>query len=215
MDCKYILFDLDGTLTDPFEGITKSFQYALRAYGIEKKQEELLCVIGPPLIDSFMDFFGFDEKTGMEAVAKYRERFSVVGWQENKLLYRVPEMLEALKKEGKIVALATAKPEVFARKIIEKFGISQYFDVVSGATLDGKIGTKTQVMKKALEMLGNPSPDEVVMVGDRDNDVSGAKECGVRCIGVRVGYASEGELEEAGADYIIDTIDELKEFLIK
>ncbi len=211
---KYLLFDLDGTLTDPYEGITKSFQYALDYYGIEAKQEDLLFVIGPPLIDSFCGFYGFDREKGEEAVAKYRERFSVVGWRENRLLDGVQEMLSSLKESRKVVALATSKPYVFAEKIIAEFDIARYFDVTVGADFEGNISSKAQVITKVLTELGNPDLSEVVMIGDREHDILGAKKCGIKSIGVRVGYAAEGELENAGADFIIDTIEELTEFLL-
>lgn len=213
MKYQYVLFDLDGTLTDPFEGITKSFQYALKFFGIEADCKDLTQVIGPPLICSFCDFYGFDKEKGEIAVAKYRERFSDIGWQENRLLDGVPQMLEAVKATGAQLALSTAKPYVFADKIINKFDIAKYFDVVVGAELDGSINTKSQVIDKTLNLLGNPPLNEVIMVGDRKDDVAGARENGLDCIGVRVGYADDGELEEAGAAYIFDTIEELAEFL--
>ncbi len=211
---RYLLFDLDGTLTDPYEGITKSFQYALAAYGIEAKQEDLLFVIGPPLIDCFCNVYGFDREKGEEAVAKYRERFSVKGWRENRLLGGVDKMLSSLKESGKVISLATSKPFVFAKKIIEEFDIAKYFDVVVGAEFDGSVSSKPQVIEKVLSQLGSPDLSEVVMIGDREHDILGAKKCGIKSIGVRVGYAAEDELEKAGADYIIDTIEELTEFLL-
>ena len=214
MRYKYVLFDLDGTLTDPYEGITKSFQYALEAFGINAKQSELLRVIGPPLIDSFRDFYGFDDETAAYAVAKYRERFAVIGWKENRLLDGVSDMLSAIKGSGAAVVLATAKPRVFAEKIINEYDIAKYFDIVVGAELDGSINTKTEVIAAALKKLNNPPLSDVIMVGDRRNDVDGAEKCGIECIGVKVGYAEENELEEAGATFIIDTIEELKEFLL-
>ncbi len=213
-DFKYLLFDLDGTLTDPYEGITKSFQYALAAYGIEAAQEDLTFVIGPPLINCFCDVYGFDMEKGEEAVAKYRERFSRVGWRENRLLDGVQEMLLLLKERGKVISLATSKPYAFAKKIIEEFDIAKYFDVVIGAEFDGSLGTKEQIIKKALSELGVEDLSSVVMIGDRKHDIIGAKKCGVKSIGVRVGYAQENELEDVGADYIIDTIEELTEFLL-
>ncbi len=215
MDKKYLLFDLDGTLTDPFEGITKCFKYALKSFGIEEEQKDLLFVIGPPLIESFCGKYGFDREKGQRAVDKYRERFSKIGWRENRLLDGVDQMLENLKKNGKVIALATSKPYVFAAKILDYFDITKYFDVVCGASLDGSINTKTDVIKKVLSELNNPPLDEVVMIGDREHDVYGARDCGIECIGIKVGYAEENELEDAGADYIIDTIEELEEFLLR
>lgn len=215
MKYKYILFDLDGTLTDPYEGITRCFQYALEHYGIKVKQEDLTAVIGPPLIDSFRDMFGFDTETGWKAVGKYRERYETVGWRENRLLDGVEPMLKGLKEDGRKIALATSKPLVFAKKIIEEYGILKYFDAVVGAELDGRCGTKTEVMERAIEELGSPDRSRIIMVGDRKNDVEGAADCQVTCLGVRVGYAEEGELEAAGADYIADTVEDMYKFLLE
>lgn len=208
------MFDLDGTLTEPYEGITKSFQYALKAYGIDVKQSDLLPVIGPPLIDSFCSMFGFDEKTGWEAVRKYRERFEDVGWRENSLIDGVPDMLDALKRQGKKIALATSKPFVFADKIIKEYKIDKYFDVAVGAELNGEKGTKKEIITKTLKKLNCSRPGLAVMVGDRRYDIEGARQCGTAAIGVRVGYAEKGELEKAGAEYIADTIADLKNFLL-
>ncbi len=208
------MFDLDGTLTEPYEGITKSFQYALKAYGIDVKQSDLLPVIGPPLIDSFCSMFGFDEKTGWEAVRKYRERFENVGWRENSLIDGVPDMLDALKRQGKKIALATSKPFVFADKIIKEYKIGRYFDVAVGAELNGEKGTKKEIITKTLKKLNCSRPGLAVMVGDRRYDIEGARQCGTAAIGVRVGYAEKGELEKAGAEYIADTIADLKNFLL-
>ena len=214
MKYKYILFDLDGTLTDPYEGITRCFKYALEHFGIEARQEDLTPVIGPPLIDSFRDMFGFDTETGWMAVNKYRERYETIGWRENRLLDGVDPMLKGLKEDGRRIALATSKPYVFAKKIIEEYGISEYFDAVVGAELDGRRGTKAEVIDRAVEELGSPDKSRIIMVGDRKNDVEGAAACGITCLGVRVGYAEPGELEAAGADYIADTVDDMYKFLL-
>ncbi len=211
---RYLLFDLDGTLTDPFEGITKSFQYALSAFGIEEKQENLTWVIGPPLIDAFMGHYGFSKEKGEAAVAKYRERFSVTGLFENRVYDGIIEMLDALKKEGKTICLATAKPEVYAKRILEEFGLAPYFSVVVGAELDGTRNYKKDVIAEVLRQLGNPSSERVLMIGDRKQDVEGAKACGIKSLGVRFGYAKPGELESAGADFYAETVEELKEFLL-
>ena len=210
---QYLLFDLDGTLTNPYEGITKSFQYALNAYGIEAEQSELTFVIGPPLVDVFMGVYGFDEKKAIEALAKYRERFSEIGWMENEIIDGVPQMLSELKEAGKTLCLATSKPEVYAVKILQLFDIYKYFDVVVGAQLDGSVCEKYQIIGKVLKKLDGPPLDKVVMIGDRKHDVIGAKSAEIASVGVRIGFAKERELEDAGADYICDTIEELKEFL--
>lgn len=211
---KIILFDLDGTLTDPKEGITKCVQYALEYFGISvSDRDNLLCFIGPPLIDSFQDFYGFSLKDAEVAVAKYRERYKDIGIFENGIYDGITDMLDACKKSGKKICLATSKPEVFAKRILEKYGMAQYFDEVAGSTLDGSINEKCDVIKEAFRRMNICSDDElsqIVMVGDRKHDIIGAKKCKIQSIGVRFGYAEEGELEEAGADYIVDTVEELK-----
>lgn len=212
---QYLLFDLDGTLTNPYEGITKSFQYALNAYGIEAEQNELTFVIGPPLVDVFCDVYGFDEQKAIDALAKYRERFSDVGWMENEIIDGVPQMLDKLKKAGKKLCLATSKPEVYAIKILELFDIFKYFDIVVGAELDGSVCEKYQIIGKVLKKLDNPPLEEVVMIGDRKHDIIGAKQCNIASVGVQTGFAEDGELARAGADCICDTIEELTKFLIR
>lgn len=210
-----ILFDLDGTLTDPKEGITNCVKYALASVGIDEQNEsKLMRFIGPPLVDSFMDFYGFDEKEANALVAKYRERFKDIGIFENRLYSGAAHMLEELKKQGKTIALATSKPRVFAKRICERYEIAQYFDIISGAELDGTNNYKHQVISVILDALGNPDKDRVIMVGDRHQDIDGAKTCGIKSVGVRFGYAEKGELESAGADKIVDTMDELSEYLI-
>lgn len=211
---RYMLFDLDGTLTDPFEGITKCFQYALASFGIEEEQENLKKVIGPPLIDAFMEFYGFSREKGEKAVAKYRERFSVVGLFENRVYPGIPEMLSRLKDAGKVLCLATAKPEVFAKRILERFDLAQYFTVVVGAELDGTRNYKNEVITEVLKQLGNPPLDEVLMIGDRKQDIVGAKECGVSALGLRFGYAEPMELEDVGCEVYAETVKELEEYLL-
>ncbi|MBQ7108886.1 MAG: HAD hydrolase-like protein [Clostridia bacterium] len=211
---KYLLFDLDGTLTNPYEGITRSFQYALNAYGIEEEQSNLTFVIGPPLTDVFRDVYGFSEEKALEALAKYRERFNEVGWRENEILPGIPELLSKLKASGKILCLATSKPEVYALKIIELFDIAKYFDIAVGAELDGSVCEKHQVINKVLFKLGNPPLEEVLMIGDRKHDIIGAKQCSIASLGVKTGFAKENELENAGADYIADTVEDLEKLLL-
>lgn len=210
----YILFDLDGTLTDPKEGILNCVKYALEAEGIyETDEKKLMSFIGPPLRDSFRDVYGFCETEAERLVEKYRERFSTVGLFENRLYDGADKMLESLKKAGKRMALATSKPRVYAERIAEKYGILQYFDVITPTELDGSYDYKHEVISYILEKLGNPSRDSVIMVGDRAQDVIGAKKCGIRCVGVSFGYAEPGELEAAGADYICNTMEELSRLL--
>ena len=209
-----ILFDLDGTLTDPKEGITKSVQYALKKCGITPPDEnELLGFIGPPLFDSFQEFYRMPAKQANQAVAFYRERFSVTGLFENRVFDGVPELLHTLHSHQKTVALATAKPHIFARKILEHYNLIDQFDILVGAELDGTRGHKTDVIREVLRQL--PDGAAPVMVGDRRQDILGARTCRIPSIGVRFGYAEPGELESAGADLIVDSIPALQEALLR
>lgn len=212
---KYILFDLDGTLTDPMVGITRSVQHALRAYGINEEKLEKLCpFIGPPLKESFMKYYGFPEAQAEEAIEKYREYFRVTGIFENNVYDGIEDMLRELKARGGILLVATSKPEEFALQILEHFHLSQYFDYVCGASMDEKRVKKGEVIGYALERAGIRQADEAVMVGDREHDVMGAHENGMDCVGVLFGYGSREELEEAGAGETAGTVEELQEILL-
>lgn len=215
MDKKYLLFDLDGTLTDPKEGITKSVQYALKAYGIIEEDLDKLCpFIGPPLKDSYMEFYGFNEKDAQDGVYKYREYFSVKGWMENKEYPGIDRMLDALKKSGKHLMVATSKPELFAVKILKHFGMDHYFDFIGGADMEETRVRKADVIRYVLEKNGIEHLEDVIMIGDRKHDVQGAKEAGVECVGVLYGYGDRAELENAGADYIAETVEELSALIL-
>lgn len=212
---QYVLFDLDGTLTDPREGITKSVQYALKKLGInEPDLTALEHFIGPPLYDEFVCCYGFDEKKAKQAVSFYRERFSEVGWRENILFEGVPALLDALRAAGRKLAIASSKPTVFVERILRLFEIESYFDAISGATLDGTVSTKTQVVAQALAMLQVAERKEAVLVGDRMHDAEGAQMNAVDCIGVTFGFGSLEELRRAGATYIVQTMDELRSILL-
>ena len=211
---QYILFDLDGTLTDPREGITKSVQYALSKMGVEEPDLTALeHFIGPPLYDEFRRCYDFDDIQAKQAVAAYRERFSVHGWKENLLFDGVPTMLQTLRAAGKTLAVASSKPTVFVKKILELFEIAPYFDAVSGATLDGSISTKAQVVEQALTMLSVRDRKDVVLVGDRMHDVEGAQLCAIDCVGVTFGFGGFEELQQAGARYIVQDFAELIQVL--
>ena len=212
---RIILFDLDGTLTDPKEGITKCVQYALKHFGIDADLSELLCFIGPPLIDSFRQFYKFDDETAKIAVEKYRERFKDIGIFENGVYDGIHDMLKTCKNMGYRIGLATSKPEVFARRILDKYLLTEYFDEITGSTMDGSINTKTAVIQEAFSRMGidDEIKSQVIMIGDREHDIIGAKNCGIESVGVYFGYAEDGELEAAGAEYIVDTVAQLKELL--
>lgn len=220
----YILFDLDGTLTDPKLGITGCVQYALRKLGMEAPDADALePFIGPPLLDSFREFCGFDETTGRQAVAYYRERYAVDGLFENEAYPGIVQMLARLQAAGCHLAVASSKPEVFVKKILEHFGMLPYFEVAVGSGLDGSRVQKEEVVEEALRQLlgedglrqaASGNSTDAVMVGDRKFDVQGAKRFGLACVGVAYGYAAAGELEEAGADRIVETVEELEEALL-
>ena len=215
---NYILFDLDGTLTDPKLGITSCVQYALEKFGIEEPdRDKLEPFIGPPLLDSLRDFYGFDDEKAQQAIVYYRERFSTIGLFENEVYPGIPQMLEKLQRAGRHLAVASSKPTVFVTRILEHFGILRYFEVIVGSELDGTRVKKEEVVEEALRQLLQDAVVEkrrdIVMVGDRKYDIEGAKAHGTASIGVAYGYAAEGELEEAGADVIVKTVEELKKVL--
>ena len=205
-----VLFDLDGTLTDPGEGITNSVAYALKKYDIEvSDKRELYKFIGPPLKDSFMKYYGFNEVKAEEAIAYYREYFRDIGIFENEVYEGVVDMLKALCNEGKKLVLATSKPEEFAIRILEHFDLSKYFTVAAGASMDSSRSKKGDVIAYAISLCEDFCKDTAVMVGDRKHDIIGAKENGLKSIGVLYGYGDEAELKTAGADYIASTTDDI------
>lgn len=209
---KYILFDLDGTLTNPKEGITKCVQHALKHFGIERECDELISFIGPPLKEQFMQYASLTEEEGIKAVEIYRERFAPIGIFENEIYDGILSMLESLKNQGKTLAIATSKPAVFAEKISRKYGIEPYIALLEGSELDGRNTDKALVIKNAMEKLG-ATKENTIMVGDREHDVIGARKNGIDCIGVSYGYGKDGELEESGALKIAHTPNELLKIL--
>ena len=212
---KYILFDLDGTVTDPMIGITKSVQYALREFNIEVENLNDLCkFIGPPLKDSFMNFYGFNEEDALKAITFFREYFSVNGLYENTVYENFEDMIIALKEQNKSLIIATSKPTVFAEKILEHFNLKKYFDFIAGSNLDNTRTKKADVISYALEQQGLTETSEMIMIGDREHDVIGAKALGIESIGVLHGYGSYGELSNSGANYIVKDVNELKSLLM-
>lgn len=214
MSITTVLFDLDGTLTDPGLGITNSVMHALRKMGVEPPEREALYkFIGPPLKWSFREYYGFDERQCEEALLGYREHFSVTGLFENELYPAIPGVLQKLKDAGLRLAVATSKPEPFSRRIIDHFGLMGYFEAVCGSTMEETRTEKWEVIDYALKLL-RVSPSETVMVGDREHDVLGAKKCAVNCIGVLYGYGSREELEKAGAAAIAETPEQVAELIL-
>ncbi len=219
----YVLFDLDGTLTDPKVGITTSVQYALASFGIEVSDlDELIPFIGPPLKDSFMEFYDFDDKKAEAAIEKYRERFKDIGIFENEIYPGVTEMVKKLKGNHKKLAVASSKPTVFVERILEYFEIKQYFDVIVGSELDGTRTDKAEVVREALTRLYGDSETEIeqkkketIMVGDRKFDVAGAKAEGITSVAVTYGYGPMDELKIAKPDYIVRSVEELEKLLLR
>lgn len=209
-----ILFDLDGTLTDPKEGITKSVQYALKKMGIiEENREKLIKFIGPPLVESFQKYYNFEMDEVLEAIKAYREYFADKGIFDNQIFPGIPELLASLKDKGHRLGVATSKPTIYSEMILEHFNIDEYFDIVVGSNLDGTRVAKNEIIAVALQGLGIDNPDKVVMIGDRKHDIIGAKAHNIDSIGVLFGYGTKEELEEAGATYTVDSVVSLAELL--
>ncbi|TWI73036.1 phosphoglycolate phosphatase [Desulfobotulus alkaliphilus] len=204
------LFDLDGTLTDPKEGITKSVQYALNKMGIiEENLENLIHFIGPPLKHSFMTHYGFSEGQAMEAIACYREYFTDRGMFENFCFKGIDRILNGLVQEKKKLFVATSKPTVFAKTITDTFGLSSYFEEVVGSELDGSRCEKASVIRYIFDHHGIEKA-KTLMIGDREHDVIGARENGIASLGVGFGYGSREELEKAGADFFAASLPDLE-----
>jgi phosphoglycolate phosphatase len=202
-----VLFDLDGTLTDPRIGITRSVAFALARFGITVEDlDSLVPYIGPPLPESFMRFAGLSADDAWNAVLAYREYYTDTGIYENAMFPGVPAVLADLAARGWRLGVATSKPAVFAERILDHFGLRAAFEVVGGAELDGSRQDKAEVITHALALAGlDPSPD-CVMIGDREHDIRGAKRTGLSSIGVTWGYGSTDELKSAGADVIVDEV---------
>lgn len=195
-----VLFDLDGTLTDPKPGITRCCAYALERMGAGIiDPDSLAWCIGPPLRGSFAQILETEDPETIErAVAFYRERFADIGLFENEVYAGIPEVLSALRESGADLYVATSKPEVFSIRIIEHFGLDRYFSGLVGSELDGTRDAKADVIAHLLKKY-EVDPREALMVGDRKHDVIGASAHGIPCVGALYGYGLPGELEEAGA----------------
>ena len=210
-----VLFDLDGTVSDSGRGITNSVKYALKKFGIEEDDyEKLRRFVGPPLYASFEKYYGFSHEKAVKAVEYYREYYNAGGIFELEIYDGIFDLLKALKKSGKRVILATSKPEIYAEKIAERFGFSEYFDNISGALLDGSRIEKADIIEYALEKVGNPDKKDCIMIGDTAFDVIGANAFSMDSIGVTYGYGTREELEAAGATYIVDMAEDIKKILI-
>lgn len=212
----YILFDLDGTLTDPAEGITNSYIHALKFFGIEiPSYEELCSYIGPPLKDTFRNVYKFDEEKTNLAVKKYREYFADKGLFENKVYDGIESLLKKLKENNKHLLVATSKPENFSIQILEHFGLSKYFDNICGSLMDETRTEKSQVIEYALSLIGNYDINKILMVGDRKHDIIGAHKNKLKCCSVMYGYGSREEFTEYNADFICDTVKDLERICLQ
>ena len=212
---EYILFDLDGTLTDPGIGITNSVMYALKKFNIEVPDRTALYkFIGPPLKGSFEEFYHFTPDQSEQAVSYYREYFRKQGMLENVVYDGIPEMLDHLKASGRKLIVATSKPEAFTLEILRHFRLYDYFDFIAGATMDDTRNKKADIIRYALESCGITNKVSAIMIGDRKHDIIGAKENGLDSIGVLFGYGDRKELTDAGATFIAVSAEEVEKLLL-
>lgn len=214
MNFEYVVFDLDGTLTDSGPGITKSVQYALRKFGVDEPDlAKLRVFVGPPLFESFMKYYGFPENQCDALVEAYREYYNVKGMFENSVYPGIPELLNKLNGAGKKCCIATTKPDKPAKHVLEHFDLIRYFSHVScgGDSLQG--GNKTVVLERLFRECGEENKKNAVMIGDRSHDIVGAKNNGLYSVGVLYGYGTETELKAAEADRIVETVSGLSDFL--
>lgn len=211
---KAVLFDLDGTLIDSFEGIAKSAQYALRRFGInEENLENLRPFVGPPLVESFQKWYGLSKEQAIEATDIYRERYRPIGILECSLYPGVEECIRTLKAEGYQIGMASSKPEEFCRRILEHFGLLDLFDDVVGATFDRRIDTKEEVLNEVLRRWSDIPKDKMCLIGDTMFDLVGAKKIGIDCIAVSYGFGDAKEMLQNGAVAICDRMADLPELI--
>jgi len=218
MNVQYILFDLDGTITESGPGIINSVYYAVTQMGYKVEDKSMLRrFIGPPLSESFQKYFKMTEKQAEEGIRRYREYYIDRGMFENTVYEGLEESLKTLKEHGKKLAIATSKPEKFAKQIAEYFKFDQYFDVICGASMDESLVAKADIMANALKELGvsENEKSQVLMVGDREHDIFGAKKNQVVSMGVLYGYGDRPELEAAGANYIVETAADIAKVILQ
>ncbi len=215
MKYQVILFDLDGTLTDPKTGITKSVQYALQKFNImESDLDRLVPFIGPPLAESFREFYSFSPAQSQAAVGYYREYFVQAGMYENAVYPGIEAMLARLAANGRELIIATSKPTVFSEQIIAYFGLGRFFKAIVGSHLDGSRIDKAEIIAYILAQLPQVAPASVIMVGDRKHDIIGARRNGLASIGVSYGYGGLSELGQANPNHIVASVAELDQLLM-
>ena len=209
----YLFFDLDGTLTDPAQGITNSFIHALKYFGIEIPTYEKLCTfIGPPLVDTFKTQFGFDDEKAALGVKKYREYFAEKGLLENYVYDGIPEILSTLKTNGHKLVVATSKPEEYSIRILEHFDLAKYFEHICGSNMNETRSKKDEVIAYAIETCNINDKSNILMIGDRMHDIIGAQKNNIKSCGVLYGYGNLEELQNAGANYIVKSVNDLLKF---
>jgi phosphoglycolate phosphatase len=217
MNYNLCLFDLDGTLTDPKLGITKSYQHALSTFGIYQELDSLIKFIGPPLREVFREHYSLTDADTERAVAKFREYFSVTGLLENSVYDGVDQALQTLKNNGVVMAVVTSKVTDYARRILEYFRLNQHFDSVYGDDMDGSLTKygKRDILRIALDALDPEHEMSAVMIGDRKHDVIGATDNDIDSIGVTWGYGSREELVDAGATRIVESVGDLCRLILE
>lgn len=206
---NWVYLDLDGTLTDPYEGIAKSLLYSIEPWGIALDDDTIRPLVGPPLRDTYA-LFGLSPEEGEQAVARFRDRYEDVGWAENQVIEGIPEALEALRSVGLRLGIATSKPTGSATVIAKHFGLDGHLDFIAGASLDSSRDAKADVIGWARSEFG---AGDGWMVGDRSHDIVGGQVWGLSTIGVTWGFGGHAELTEAGADHVIDAPSELARLL--
>ena len=216
MSWDYICFDMDGTLSDSGPGITRCADYALRQMGFATAgPDSLRYFVGPPLTESFGVMNGMDEAQTAQAIRLFRARYAEKGIHEHEAYPGVPEMLRALRDAGKHLQIASSKPRTYVLQILTEYGVIDCFENIVGSEFDGTLSKKADVIEEILRRLAEAGAEksQIVMIGDRHYDVRGAREHGLRCIGVRYGYGTPDELAEA--DFAVDSVEELRELLLR
>ncbi len=211
---KHIIFDLDGTLSDPGIGITNSIMYSLKKFGIEAERPELYKFIGPPLRESFNLYYGFDKEQAEQAVVYYREYFSEKGMYENELYPGIHNLLEELNHQNQKLYVATSKPQEYSLRILEHFDILQFFTLVSGSNMDGTMSAKSDLIERIIPVINNDELIETIMIGDRRYDIEGASHHNIDSAAVLYGYGERSELEEVQPTYLIDSTAKLAALLL-
>lgn len=213
---KYLFFDLDGTLSDPAEGICGSVVYALQKGGYEAKEPAAYQGwIGPPLVPSFMDELGVDETEAFRLVELYRENFADKGIFQNTVYPGIPELLRELKNSGKKLLIVTGKPTLFAERIADYFGVADCFTRVCGIPMENESMTKAQTLQEALNICGNPPLSECLMIGDRHHDAEAGHTCGMECAYVLYGYGNAQEAHDCKAEYVLPSVAALRALLME